>query len=231
MAIDNSKRAQEFCRRVHEDKIEHFFATVEEYSAGRGFCLICDRVHDIFPGTTDFRVWSPPCDPFTPMRWTRGGTASTGPMQDHPAQYVAGDMIMATQEQDPADITLIEEVEGFLTKKNKEGISACDVLVEDMDYVNGAETTAVVKLDADPWIEGSRPRVFIASYALRVGGAEAALGWVEMVDRIRHYRGESPPTLIFGGVISGSMVRAWKMAATLADTQAAQMLPVDGVAY
>ena len=74
---DKSAKAQMFGQLNHKGRLNHWFRTVDEVRQQHGRCLICKQTHFYDPGKIDVRFWSPPCDPYSVLRWTGGTTTAT----------------------------------------------------------------------------------------------------------------------------------------------------------
>jgi hypothetical protein len=136
----------------------HFFATVAEHLAGEGFCLQCKSRHKVDSSDIDIRTWSPPCQPFSDLRWKGGTSSSTGSIESHPAHSITMDDLVELTETSPARITLIEQVMSFTRRDPKTGKSPCEIVMSALEKVYGRGRVAAVSLDSAIWIEGSRPR-------------------------------------------------------------------------
>ena len=202
----------------HKGRLNHWFRTVDEVRQQHGRCLICKQTHFYDPGKIDVRFWSPPCDPYSLLRWTGGTTTATKEDKDHPDYAVAMELIPDVEDASPAHITIVEEVWVFL-KPDKTGMSPCQRLVVSLELRYGKGHVKVVKLNADIWIEIQRPRVFVGGFASAVGGGQAAKDWVALVDEITRRRVMSRPTLVWGVLFTQQEVVLWKEQARLAGMQ------------
>ena len=64
------------------------------------------------------------------------------------------------------------------------------------------------------------PRLFIGAFDQCVGGQRAAEAWVRRIDSISRFRQRSPPTPLFGGVVSHETVELWRQRARLGGDEA-----------
>ena len=119
MVTEKSNRGQKFIFANHAAHVRHAFSTVAEHVSGEGLCLVCKARHTVAYGTTDLRVWSPPCQPYSEMRWHAGGTSSTGLPSEHPQYSITMEDLLELTESDPALITILEQVPAFFSKQTK----------------------------------------------------------------------------------------------------------------
>jgi len=157
LVVDRSQRAQAFILGNHGPRVQHLIGEVEHHLQGSAHCLVCRRVHKIDSTNIDVRVWSPPCQPFSAMRFKKGSTKSTGAPCQHPGYGVASQLLPELEERMPARIVLIEEVMAFL-KPDDSGVSPAELVVADLELVYGQGCVAVMTVDSAIWMEGSRPR-------------------------------------------------------------------------
>ena len=114
---------------------------------------------------------------------------------DHPLYNVPTDATIRLIWARDADVVMVEEV---LTWNTKIGGSSpmCEFINVMRRKYTGIE---VAKLDASPFIIGSRPRFFMACCQERVGGQAAAKEWAMHVDDVVNFRKSlGPPTPLLG---------------------------------
>jgi hypothetical protein len=137
--------------------MQHCFASVSEHLAGTGRCLVCKKNHGIDSSNIDIRVWSPPCQPFSEMRWKSGTSSKTGAPSEHPQNSITMDDLLELTEASTPLITLIEQVGAFL-KSDKGKESPGHIVVSALEKIYGKGAVGVVQLDSGVWLQGCRKR-------------------------------------------------------------------------
>lgn len=132
---------------------------MNEHLDGSGNCLLCKTLHAAPTELPDVRCWSPPCQPFSTMRWKGGSTPCTSDSASHPKFNISMEDILELTERSPASLTMIEQVHSFTKpEKHLHNKSPCQVVVEGLTALYGDGCVAAVSLDSKVWLEGSRPR-------------------------------------------------------------------------
>jgi site-specific DNA-cytosine methylase len=158
MVVDKSRKAQRFILGNTAGHLTHMFATISEYLAGEGYCFVCRKHHAYTPTDVDLRVWSPPCQPYSDMRYKGGPTTSTGKPKDHPSYSITMSDLPEVAERWPAKITMIEQVPSLMKEDKEQGASPFTLLMNDLEQTFGKGHTAAVTLESKFWMEGTRNR-------------------------------------------------------------------------
>ncbi len=158
LVVERSDQSTKFIMANTGARVQHYFKNVSDHLSGSGYCLVCKKMHPLSKVKVDIRVFSPPCQPFSDMRCTTGGTSSTGLAEEHPQHNITTQDIPELTEADPALVTIIEQVPGIM-KPGAGGKTPLQVIVGELESVYGKGHAAVVMLDSAWWIEGARERL------------------------------------------------------------------------
>jgi len=133
LAVEKSQRAQRFICENHGGSVAHLFSQVAEHRDGACYCMICEANHAVPGGSAGLHVWSPPCQPYSETRWTRGQTPCTGAAKQVPA----------------------------FKKTDAGGMSPLRALVKCLEENYDPKAIGIVELNADAWMPVQRSRLLV----------------------------------------------------------------------
>ena len=168
------------------------FADIHEHSCANGFCIICQQDHTLDVPTPDLLCLSPPCQPFSKLRYKSGQTAKTSDVASHPLVCVSADLANDLIKLRKPHIWLVEEVVTWNERPKYCTVSPCEKNAAEHrpDYPG----IGLLQLDQSEWIAGSRPRLFMAGFDDFSGGAASSDEWQSIAASILDHRRSSPPT-------------------------------------
>ena len=149
-----------FIVQNYQQHVSHLFRTVEEHVAGKGYCFMCKKFHEIGSKIAHMLICSPSCQPFSELRWTEGGTVGTSSSVKHPLYGVSMSLVSDCHRARGTPYWLLEEVDTFRKPPKGKTQSPAAELTEQLQEEGENKLAAVdiVQLNGGTWIEGSRIR-------------------------------------------------------------------------